>query len=373
MTNRNVFFTFFKSQIKRRLRDKKFLVWILITPLILMFFFNFVGGSHGIRINVAVLDNDDSSYSHAATGILKSQDQLDVKKVSSLQKGIDKIKSGKVDAILIIPDDFSEKWRKVSNSSNSDYESINFRVYYSENKEIQSTIEYVLKGVVNDINEWIEDGKSGQPVTLEKHTIETRSGSYMNLLIPSGIIIIVLQTSIFSSSNNSSKMYENGLVKRFKSSAYRSFIPINGMILSDSLFSTLSATIALISGLYFFDVSITVTRFLLLVPLIFISAIIFCFIGQIIGKFSTGQLSAQGLSSMVLFPMIFFSEAYLFSNLFSKVINDVYTLLPIGPTVKGLNALLFLDFQILEIINLFGQSIIWFIIFITIIFFSEDL
>ncbi len=54
---------FLKSHFINRVRTKKFLVWVVITPMLLIGFLNLIGGEDEITASVAVLDRDNTFIS----------------------------------------------------------------------------------------------------------------------------------------------------------------------------------------------------------------------------------------------------------------------------------------------------------------------
>ncbi len=358
MSRKDTFIQFFKAQFYNRVRDSRFMIWIIIMPIILMCLLNFIGGDEGFNVDIVVVDEDNTDMSNTALGLLKSQNKFDVTKINSLQEGVDKIKDGKADAMLVIPSDFSEKWKNISKGNNTNYDSIRLKVYYSDNKEIEDTIEYTLKGITSDINDWIVDDDK-KPVKISSRTIETGAGSYTNLLVPGGLVIILLQIAVFSSSNSYARLKESMILKRIKSGYYSPIWSLQGMIFLDSILATFGSLIGLTTGIIIYDLNLSLTNFCLLSLLIFLSALIFSYIAQILGRFSSNTISAQAFSSMVLFPLAFFSEAYMFHYLFPEYIKEVSKYLPVGPIVEGLKNLLFMDISTADAAMIIIKSILW--------------
>ncbi|MEF8835785.1 MAG: ABC transporter permease, partial [Candidatus Thermoplasmatota archaeon] len=141
---------FMKSHFINRVRTKKFLVWVVITPMLLIGFLNLIGGGEQeIKASVAVVDKDNTFISNTTVNLLRNEDRLEINEVIELEGGIDLLKNGDVEAVLVIPKDFSEKWEKIGNNS-EDYETITFKVYHASGEQ-EELISKVLKGVTAEV------------------------------------------------------------------------------------------------------------------------------------------------------------------------------------------------------------------------------
>lgn len=364
---------FLIDQFKRRVRSKKFMVWVVIMPLLLMGFLHMVFGQQDITARVIVVNKDGSSLSNVSVELLRSEGSIEVSESPTLQKGVDRINQGKADALVVIPEDFTEKWNNITNSSSGDsYDSIRFDIYYAGGGEKEETIQMAIKGISSEINDWIQEDKQ-KPVEIDSHSLETRSWNYSDLLIPGGVVIVILQIGFYSTSNNSSMLKENRLRDRFNLLPVSPIFPLTGMIITDALFTFSAGVLALLSGLLLFGIEFTAFSFLGSVSLIFLSSLTFSFIGYQIGRISTKQSSAQGLSSMVMFPLLFFSEAFLFHQYFPEYVRDITLLLPTGPLMNGLKKLLFFQPSSGDLIGFLLKGMIWLAILLLLTILSEVL
>ncbi len=348
---------FMNSQFKKRIRSKKFLIWVIIMPMLLIGFLNLIGGSGGIKANVAVVDKDSSNISNTTMSLLRSQDRLDVEEVNTVEQGTDLIKRGKVEALVVIPEDFSEKWEKIEEGNRS-YEPIRFKVYHAGGEQ-EKLIDTVLKGITADINEFIEGEGENEPVELDNRSVDIRDWTYTDLLLPGGILIILLQLGLLASSNHSSTLKEDMSYKRLKISPLPQVYSISGMVITDALFTAVAGMIALVTGLILFGISVPIYNVFAMALFLVISSLTFSYIGCLIGWISSKQDSAQGLSSMLIFPLIFFSHGYLFSTIFPDYVVKISKWLPIYPHVDILKKLLFYSPSAMDVIWNLGHSLVW--------------
>ncbi len=330
---------------------------------------NLIWSEDSIQPNIAVLDRDESTHSVIAMGYLKSQDNVNIIEVSSLDEGVDRLRDGDVEVFLVIPRDFGEKWENISD--NGDYESIILDVYHSAEGQEEELLNTLLKGITSEINTFIE-GERKKPVHINSRRLDLDRGSASNMLLPAGISIVIVHVGIYASSSNSSRFKELNLSKRLKSSSKDPIFSNLGMVSVDSLFTSLAGTIALAFGSILFEINISATTFMYSIILFLISSFTFNLIGHIIGKNSDIQTSSQSISSMVVFPILFFTQAYLFSWLFPNYIIQVTQFLPTFPLVQGMKDLYFSSPTLTGYFLLIFINSIWVIGLLTIIYFQEN-
>jgi len=181
-------------------------------------------------------------------------------------------------------------------------------------------------------------------------------------------MIVILQSGFFASSDNASALTEAMLDKRLGISPVSRIYSISGMVITDALFTTFAGLIALIVGLILFEVPVSLMNLLGIILILFISSLIFSYIGCCIGKFSSDRASTQGLSSMMVFPLIFFSQAYLFSMMFPDYVITISRWLPIYPAADLMKQLLFFSPSLSHFGVKIAQSLLWLLV-VSIIFF----
>ncbi len=365
---RTPFNAFMKAQVKRRIRNKRFLVWVVIMPIILMGSLHLIWEGQGVQPHIVVFNQDDSNMSVVALGILKSQEDLEVHEVFSLETGIDELRKGDAEAFVVIPRDFGAKWDQIGED---DFESIVFDVYYTAGEQEEKLINLILKGVVEDINRFVEGDKQ-RPVEINSRRLSLNGGATSDMLLPAGIIIINVHIGVYASSTDISRVKEHNLCKKIKVGPKDPIHPLMGMIIIDSVFTTVASMIALISGMVLFDLSISYIALLGSILLFFLSSILFSMIGHVIGKHSDAQTSAQSIASMVIFPLIFFSQAFLFSSIFPRYVSNIATYLPTYPLTEGMRQLYFYQISILGFMSLLFICALWLLLFFLISYHLEN-
>ena len=347
-----------------RIRTKKFIVWIVITPIILMVFLNMIGAEEEVEIDIAVIDKDESNASNITMSFLKSEDRVKVHEIDELEHGIDMMRDGKVEAVLEIPDDFSEKLEIIRSEEELE-DSLVFRLYHVSG-DGEELLETILKGITAEINEFLIGEEAKGPVSIEARSRDIREGDYVDLLISSGVMITLLQSGLFSSSSTTSSLSEQMIEKMIKMSPSPQIFSVGGMITTDSLFTFFSGLIALVAGLIIFGANPSIINILAILPISLLTALVFCFFGAGIGRITSDRIASQGLTSMTILPLIFLSKAHLYPWLFPQYITDGVRFFPIYPGLNMINRLLFYSPTLSEYLVAIGVNLLWLGVFLTI-------
>ncbi len=353
---------FIGAQFKRRFRNKKFLIWIIIMPLILMCFLNSIGGGENISASVAVVDEDNTLRSNLAVATLENEERLKIEEIDSLENGKQMIKRGDIEGLVRIPKGFSEHLKEIQQGNHSDQLALD--VYYPEGED-EDIYGLILDGISSKINEYFIEEKIERPVILQHESIDVREWGFSDLLFPAGMILVILHLGLFASSNTASSLTENNTYKSLKMLPVTQNYPVFGMIITDSLFTTLGVLIALFSGIILFGTSISFISFIGILIIILISSLMLSFLGCSVGYISSNQISAQGISFIFVFPFIFFSYSYLFSNLFPDYFSQISKFLPTYPIVNQFETILFHEISLYNFVVKLSLLFIWLIVIMT--------
>ena len=320
---------------------------------------NLIWGEDTVQPDIAVLNQDDSNIAEFAMGALRSHDNINIKEVSTLDEGIDELRTGETEAFLVIPDDFGEKYDNISDENRSD--SIVFDIYHTAGEQEEELLDMIIKGITSDINDFIE-GEKQRPVVVSSRRLDLDVGSTSNMLLPVGVSVVLVHVGIYSSSSNASRFKDHELNKRLKASPKDPIYPVLGMITVDSLFTTLTGIIALLTGLFLFEISISMVAFFISIILFIFTSFILTSIGHTVGKTSDVQTSSNSTSSMIVFPLLFFNTAFLLSSIFPEDVTRIGRYLPTFPLAQGMKQLYFYQTPWSDIVFLLLASSFWLIV-----------
>ncbi|WP_289182804.1 ABC transporter permease [uncultured Dubosiella sp.] len=155
----------------------------------------------------------------------------------------------------------------------------------------------------------------------------------MNYLIAGVVIMSVFQTSINNSSDILTDIASGYLKEVLVAPVSRTQIAA-GQIISSAIISTIQGLVTLIAGL-FLGLHVTVIQIILLVCIMFISAVSFSAIGLFLAVVSRNSPSFQTMSSMITMPLTFVSGAYIPTTIMPAFLMPVVYLNPLTYTTSA--------------------------------------
>lgn len=154
----------------------------------------------------------------------------------------------------------------------------------------------------------------------------------MNYLIAGVIIMSVFQTSINNSSDILSDISSGYMKEVMVAPIARSQISL-GNILSGAVVATLQGVVTLIVGMVI-GLNVNILQILLMIAVMFISAVTFGAIGLFLATVSRNSPSFQTISSMIMMPLTFVSGAYIPTTIMPGFLLPIVYLNPLTYTTS---------------------------------------
>ena len=264
-----------KKEFKHLLRDKRFLFVIIFLPIFLLVIFGYAVNFDVQNIKLSILDKDKSANSREYIESLSSSQYFSV--TSHLQNDEEVnyvLDRKKAQAVLVIPQDFSEKIEKKR-----------------EPAEVQFLIDGVDGNAATIIKSYIEIGslrynrtlqerlqaklgrELNQPLTLEAIFWFNPDLQTTKFLIPGLIAMILIITAVVSVSLSLVREKEFGTIEQINVSSVHSIELLIGKSLPYIILSLIDAVLILLVGYLLFGVVVKGSlTLLLLTSLIYIIA-----------------------------------------------------------------------------------------------------
>ena len=154
----------------------------------------------------------------------------------------------------------------------------------------------------------------------------------MNYLIAGVIIMSVFQTSINNSSDILSDISSGYMKEVMVAPIARSQISL-GNILSGAVVATLQGVVTMIVGMVI-GLRVNILQILLMIAVMFISAVTFGAIGLFLATVSRNSPSFQTISSMIMMPLTFVSGAYIPTTIMPGFLLPIVYLNPLTYTTS---------------------------------------
>ena len=299
----NALLTLTLANIRSYRRDRAALFWTLAFPLvfIVMFGLIFQGGNQS-RLTLGWVDGDNSSASAELRKQFEDQNGVTLAD-GSQDEQIAQMKLGKVDAVIVVPRGYGATLAASTAAGAGVPAAID--VYTDPSRaalvgEVYQAVGTVL-GIVN---------LGGRPplVIPTPQTVQTENLNAISYFVPSMLGLSVMQVGIFAAIPLVGDR-EKLILKRLAATPLRRWQLVGSNVLMRLLIALTQAVIIIVVGTVAFGVEIT-GSLLLVGGFVVLGAVTFLALGYVIASFAKTEDAANGMTSMIQFPMMFLSGSF---------------------------------------------------------------
>ncbi len=323
--------------LKSSYRDKPMYFWVFGYPLLFMliYFIAFGDGGGQTTYNMAFINQDGTPLEgqtqkdvvdfgseffidlfredNAASNL---SDTFNIKSVNSLEQGVEQIQAGELDAVIIIPANFSELlFGQLSGEPE-------LEIYTSPDPYERSIIPSIVSSVVNSIILSYENVDALQINLSTTGEIITP----FDWMMP-GIVIAGTTISIMNVAQLFGREKERGLMERLETTPVPRSTQLLGGALAQTIFSMLQGGILLLC-LVLFGVNVSSNaNWGGAILIVIVTAFMCIALGLIIATLVQSADSAGGISWVVILPLQFFGGTVM--NLGTKGFPTYYAVIAI--------------------------------------------
>jgi ABC-2 type transport system permease protein len=287
------------ANIKSFTRDRAALFWTLAFPLIFIFLFGsiFSGGSSQRTIGFA--DLDKTARSAELKAAFASQPNLKLVE-SSEEDVVAQMRDGQLSAVIVVPAGYGE-------TIDAKAAPATLKVYTDPAQSAaQGATFQLVGGVLGAVNQ----AASGRPpaVTFTNQAIQTQDLTFISYLVPSILGMSLMQLGIFSAIPLVADR-EKHILKRLQATPLRRWQLVGSNVIMRLLISVFQTVIIVGVGAGVFNVQIA-GNWLLIGALVILGSMTFIALGYVIASFAKTEESANGMTSVVQFPLMFLSGTF---------------------------------------------------------------
>ena len=315
------------ANIKSFYRNRAALFWTLAFPVIFIILFGSIFSGGNTRFTLAWVDQDASPASAQLRAGFASISVLTLKD-GDQATALDDMRAGSVDAVLIVPAGLGSSLAGPPTGS-----PVNLILYTDPSRQTAATtLSQIVGQVVGALNQRI----AGVPPVLavQTQTIQSENISQAAYFVPSILAMALMQLGIFASIPLVSQR-EKGILKRIGSTP----LPRGTFVASNVIMRLIIAavqTVLIVSiGAWLFGVTI-VGNIAIAVGLIALGALTFLAIGYIIATWARTEESANAMTSVVQFPLMFLSGIFFPISFMPNWLQPVAAFMPLTYLADGL-------------------------------------
>jgi ABC-2 type transport system permease protein len=347
----------FLYEFKMTRREREALFWLFIFPIVLMLILGFVFGSSGdIKLEVGVVDLDDSQVSQAIVQALESIDAIVVTEGSEDEERA-ALKDDDRSAVIIIDKGFGDKVLQ------GQVGEITMIVNQSDVTTAQITSSTV-RGIIDKIGQRMADAPEMITVNEEQES-DVEDFDYVDFMVPGVLGVVIMFGGIFGYSEEVAVRREKGILRRVKVSPISLPTFLGAGMSMVVIMALVQAVILLIVGTLVFSVKINGNYFYMAI-LVIIGAASFVALGFMISSLAKNSKSATLAANAIALPMMFLSGIFFSVEWVPAALGVIARMLPLyylGDALREvmINAASLADVWI-DLVVLIGFGLVCFVI-----------
>ncbi len=289
------------ANLRSFLRDRLALFWTIAFPILFVILFGSIFSSSGpSTFDTGWVDQDGTPAAaglrqgFASTGLLELRDE-------TLDEALAAMREGDLSAIIVVPAGTGAAMSTPGASP------VSLQVYTDPSQQTTSaTVIQVVSQVVGAAN---RVAAGATPVlAVEPQTVQSQQLSAAAFFVPSILAMALMQLGVFSAIPLVEQR-EKLILKRLGATPLRRWTLVASNIVVRLLIALMQTVLIVAIGIALFDVAI-VGSLLLAFGFVVLGAVTFIAIGYVIASFARTEEAANGITSVVQFPMMFLSGIF---------------------------------------------------------------
>jgi ABC-2 type transport system permease protein len=353
---------FTKLNTRRFFRDRLAQFFSILFPLIFLFVFGSLSKSgSSISLNVAVVNNSQTSFSKSFVKDINNDKLFKVDKTSStLSEAKSKLSKSQIDGIIVLPQNFGATKSGQNNPSGQ------VQVLYSENSTDAGTaLSTVVTSALKSVN--ARYVSSYQPFTVNAQVVKQKSLTSFDYTFSGLLGFSIIGLGIFGPVNVFPELKKQGVLRRLHTTPLRVWQFFLSTMLSQALTGIIAIAIQFAVAIKIFNLKVD-GNYLDIAVFIILSIFMILGLSLAIGGWAKNERQAAPLSNIVVFPMLFLSGTFFPRYIMPDWLQKVTNFLPLTPVIDGLRYLTTEGKNLTQIGPQLGLMAAWFIVIYAIAF-----
>jgi ABC-2 type transport system permease protein len=318
------------ANIRSFVRDRAALFWTIAFPLIFILMFGsiFSGGGDSER-SLAWVDDDGTPASTQLREAFAALEGVELEDKSEAD-ALAAMREGDFQAVLVVPDGYGEA---VAAAAQAPGPPVAITVYTDPTQQQESADTFqIVSTVLGQVN--LQISGRGPAVVPDPRAVQTASLTFISYLVPSILGMALMQLGVFSAIPLVGDR-EKLILKRLNATPLRRWQLVGSNVLMRLLIAVVQTLIIVAVGALAFDVQISGNP-LLVAALVVMGSLSFIALGYVIASFAKTEDAANGMTSVVQFPLMFLSGTFFPIDAFPDVLKTVARVMPLTYLSDGL-------------------------------------
>ena len=318
----NALFALTLANIRSYLRDRAAVFWTIAFPLVFIVMFGLIfQGSGGARLKLGWVDSDASPAAAQLKAGFAGLDGLTLVETTR-DEAIAEMKLGDVDGIIVVPSGYGASLAAAASGGTGT--PVELDVFTDPSRpQLAGSIYQAVGTVLGVVN------LGGRPplVIPSPQTVQTTNLNAISYFVPSMLGLSIMQVGIFAAIPLVADR-EKLILKRLAATPLRRWQLVGSNVLMRVLIAFTQAVIIVAVGTLAFGVEIT-GSLLIVAGFVTLGAMAFLSLGYVIASFTKTEDAANGLTSMIQFPMMFLSGAFFQIDQMPQFLQVIARIIPL--------------------------------------------
>ena len=311
------------ANIRSFLRDRAGVFWTFAFPLIFIVMFGsiFSGGGDPTR-TYGWVDLDESARSTELRSAFAAVPDVELVEADQ-DDALSQMRAGDLRAVLVVPEGYGSAIDGLA-AEPGDPTSI---AVYTDPTQTNATADTfrIVDGVLDGISLAISG--RGPAVVPEPRALQTQQFSFVSYIVPSILGMALMQLGVFSAIPLVADR-EKLILKRLNATPLQRWQLVGSNVAMRLLVAIVQTVIIVGLGVVLFDVEIA-GSLLLIGAFVMLGAVTFISLGYVIASFARTEESANGMTSVVQFPLMFLSGTFFPIEQMPDVLQGVARRMPL--------------------------------------------
>ena len=309
------------ANIRSYTRDRAAVFWTLAFPLVFIVLFGLIFQGSNPSLKLGWTDEDHSAQGAQLKASFAALDGVQLVETSR-DDAIAQMKIGKVDGILVVPAGYGASLAAAT--ANSGGVPVQLQVFTDPSRPSLAGSVYQAVGTVLGV---VNLGGRPPLVVPSPQTVQTENLNAISYFVPSMLGLSIMQVGIFAAIPLVADR-EKLILKRLAATPLRRWQLVGSNVLMRVLIAFIQAVIIVAVGSLAFGVEVT-GSLLLVAGFVTLGAMAFLALGYVIASFAKTEDSANGMTSMIQFPMMFLSGAFFQIDAMPAPLQAVARIIPL--------------------------------------------
>jgi len=310
------------ANLRSFIRDRSALFWTLAFPVVFVILFGtiFAGGS--TNYTLGWVDQDGTPQVQALREAFTSNAPVELMNLS-IEEARAKMLAGDLDGIIVIPKGLAEA---VAGQGSQPGAPVAINVITDPSRTSTSqAVQQIATGLVMAAN--LQLSGATPLLTVTSESLLTGRLNSVSFFVPSILAMALMQLGIFAAIPLVQQR-EKGILKRLNTTPLPRWTLVGSNVLVRLLIAAAQTVIILGIGIALLGVEITGGP-VLIAGFVVLGALTFTSIGYVIASFARTEEAANGMTSVVQFPLMFLSGIFFPLEVMPEWLRGVATFLPL--------------------------------------------